>query len=197
MKIELNKEDLYIELSDGSKWYPGRDDNQVSIENLAHALSNLCRFTGHSKQFYSVAEHSVKVSYLVPTLTGLLHDAHEALTNDLSKPVKVYLEGSYAALEERAERQIAAQYGLQFPHGPEIKEADVLMCLIESFDLLPSRGKNWGYYEELRPRAMELYVERPELRPECWAPGEARKRFIDRFRILRAIRSTARIKIVP
>ena len=177
----FSREDLYIELSNGDKWYPGRDNNSVSIENLAHALSNLCRFTGHCRRFYSIAEHSVKVSYLVPTLTGLMHDAHEALTNDLSKPVKVYLAGSYAELERAAEQQIAKQYSLTIPHGPVIKEADIIMCLIEAFDLLPSKGKSWGYYGELRPRAMELYVERPELRAQCWDPDKACEEFMVRY----------------
>ena len=190
--VELNKNDLYIELSDGSKWYPGRPDNQVSISALAHALSNLCRFTGHGKRFYSVAEHSVKVSLLVPNVTALLHDAHEALVNDIAKPIKVFLAGSYEELEHEAERQIADQYGLSYPHGPEIKEADILMCLIESFDLLPSKGRDWGYYEELRPKAMELYVERPELRVEGWPPSVAKDRFLQRYNQLTADESDGR-----
>jgi len=184
----FGREDLFIELSDGSRWYPGRDNNTVSIENLAHSLSNLCRFTGHCGTFYSIAEHSVKVSYLVPTLTGLMHDAHEALTNDLSKPVKIFLAGSYAELESRAETQIARQYHLEFPHGPVVKEADIVMCLIEAFDLLPSKGKSWGYYEAMRPKAMNLYIERPELRAECWSPQKAYSRFMLRYHELAFLR---------
>lgn len=178
---QIAKDGLFIELSDGERWYPARDDNEITIEALAHGMSNLCRFTGHCAFFYSIAEHSVKVSYLVESLTGLLHDAHEVVTNDLSKPVKVYIGGSYGELEDKCERQVATLFGLDFPHGPVIKEADILMVLIESFDLLPSKGKEWGYYDEFRQKALELYVDRPELRPEGWSPEEAYERFMARY----------------
>jgi hypothetical protein len=58
------------------------------------------------------------------------------------------------------------------------------MVLIESFDLLPSKGKEWGYYEEFRQMALELYVDRPELRPEGWTPEDAYVRFMERYKEL-------------
>ena len=63
------------------------DPNSISVEDIAHALGNLCRFTGHSRRFYSVAEHSVFVSYLLDPpldLWGHTHDAAEIYVNDLS-----------------------------------------------------------------------------------------------------------------
>ena len=71
----------YIETVSGRKFYflnPNPED--IDIEDIAHALSMQCRFTGHTKWFYSVAEHAIWVSYLVPVhlaLEGLLHDASE------------------------------------------------------------------------------------------------------------------------
>ncbi len=181
----INKDDLFIELFGDSKWYPSRSDNEITIYQVAHSLSSLGRFTGHANRIngnvYTVAEHSVKVSYLVPTVTALMHDAHEAIVNDLSKPVKVFIGGSYNTLEDDTEAQFARIFGLDRPMSPEIKEADIHMVLIEAFDLLVSQGKDWGYYEKERDEAMKLYIEQPELRAECWSPEKAYEKFMVRY----------------
>src|SRR6266496_1501995 len=67
------------------------DPDDIQIEDIAHALSNQCRFSGHCKQFYSVAEHSCRVSDLCSyehQLGGLLHDGTEAYLSDIARPIK-------------------------------------------------------------------------------------------------------------
>ncbi len=76
----------------------GPDD--IDIRDIAHALSHLCRFTGHTNIFYSVAQHCLLVSEKIPggpevKLAALLHDAAEAYVNDLSSPLKKWLVLNY------------------------------------------------------------------------------------------------------
>lgn len=75
------------------------DENLICIEDIAHALSMQCRYNGHLKKFYSVAEHSIDVALVLKKLglpaktqlLGLLHDAVEAYLSDVPAPVKKYL----------------------------------------------------------------------------------------------------------
>lgn len=97
-----------------------------SIETIAHALSNICRYGGHSNRFYSVAEHSVLVSQVVPpelALCGLLHDASEAFVGDMPSPLKAMCQ-SYRTIEEKVHKAIASQYDLPYPFPHSIKYAD-------------------------------------------------------------------------
>ncbi len=77
------------------------DDTAWSIIDIAHGLSNLCRYAGHTTEFYSVAQHCVVMSRHVPqrlALTALFHDAAEALVGDMPTPLKALLEG-YRTIE--------------------------------------------------------------------------------------------------
>ena len=92
----------------GKEFYP-LDPNpaDIDIKDIAHALSNCCRFAGHIKSFYSVAQHSVIVSELCEpenALAGLLHDASEAYLSDIARPVKYteQMEGYRLRLHSRA-----------------------------------------------------------------------------------------------
>jgi len=118
----------------------------VQIEDIAHALSNLCRFTGHCDQFYSVAQHSLLVSAIVPAehaLAGLLHDAVEAYIGDISTPLKRTLDSSFVALEDLIQCTIAEKFGYVYPFSPEIKEADVVALSTEKRDLMGGWSFHW------------------------------------------------------
>ena len=75
----------------GKKFFPfDPRPEQICIEDIAHGLSMLCRFSGQCPYFYSVAEHSIYVVHCLPDnlqLEGLLHDASEAYLADLPRPV--------------------------------------------------------------------------------------------------------------
>ena len=87
----------WIQTYTGRKFHPlDPAMTDFDLRDIAHSLSLLCRFNGHCLRFYSVAEHSVRVSRILPDdlkLWGLLHDAGEAYLTDLPRPVKGQMPG--------------------------------------------------------------------------------------------------------
>lgn len=105
------------------------DPQTILIEDIARALSNLCRYNGHVNSFYSVGEHSLRVSLAVPqkdALWGLLHDASEAYLGDLMSPLKYHTElgAHYRATEERLMRVICQRFGLAPTMPASVARAD-------------------------------------------------------------------------
>jgi hypothetical protein len=129
----------YIRTYTGRQYWPmDPRAEDICIEDVAHALSNLCRFTGHTAKFYSVAEHSVYVSFLVHeslAFAGLLHDAHEAYINDIAKPLKLCLP-EYGAVEAKNWAVLAEAFGLPVDLDPRIKEADSAAFRAERIQLM-------------------------------------------------------------
>jgi hypothetical protein len=162
------------------------DPSTIDPGDIAHALAHLCRFTGHTRTHYSVAQHSAMVAMIVsvddcPTtaakrrrrLAALLHDAAEAYLQDLSSPLKLALQAlgmgnPYAELERRMVSAIAERFGL-FPsqlHHPSIKYADLVMLATERRDLLPAVGPSWGHLPEPLPET--LSPQDAETARECF-----------------------------
>lgn len=143
----MNKEP-WIQLADGRAFEPYKPKvEDISIEVIAHALSKICRFNGHTKRFYSVAEHSIHVANILPDnlkIWGLLHDAHEAYTGfgDVCNPVK---STQVKYLEELIDGVIAEYFGLfvgEF-YNPLIREADLRMLHTEKVFLLEPGERDW------------------------------------------------------
>lgn len=120
-------------------------NSEITITDIAHGLSNICRFNGHVKSFYSVAQHSVAVSLLVPAeyaLVGLLHDATEAYIGDVTRPLKRMIPG-YTRIERLVEKAIFDRFGLELPLPQCVKEADVIMLRTEQRDLMAPHDDEW------------------------------------------------------
>lgn len=144
----------------------------VCIEDIAHALALQCRFNGACLQFYSVAEHSVRVSRIVSpeyALDGLLHDAAEAYVGDIIAPLKRCLP-DFGGIERHIMRCVCERFGLLWPIMPQVKAADRVMLATEARDLMAPHPAEWVPLPE-------PLIER--IVP--WTHVEAERRFMDRF----------------
>lgn len=131
--------------------------------DFAHALGNLCRFTGHTSRFYSVLEHSLFVLRIgrdrypdAPPevrLALLLHDAPEAYINDLSTPVKALVGDGYRAVEDKYVAAITARMGLPADAFTTdvVKDCDHRALKAEAWDLLRDHGVTGGINHPSRP----------------------------------------------
>lgn len=148
------------------------------INDIAFALSHINRFTGHVGQ-YSVAQHSVMVSSILPkcfALEGLMHDAHEAYIGDVSAPLKQLLP-EYKVLEGWYMTEIRSAFGLPIcphdPYNPAVKAADLIMLVTEAksfgFDI---NNEHWPQVEPAR------------MKVKPWSPEHAEKAFLQQFKRL-------------
>jgi hypothetical protein len=146
---------------------------EVVIEDIANALAKLCRFGGHTRTHYSVAEHCVHVSHLVPhqyALQALLHDATEAYVVDVPTPVKMALGSVYSEIEHANWVAIAQALDVPVHMDPCVKEADRAMLAAERDQLLPAGGPDWG-----------ILVKAPDVAIYGWDWQRARDEFMRRY----------------
>lgn len=119
----------------------------IDVNDVAHALSNQCRFAGHCTSFYSVAQHCVLVSQMCPpddALWGLLHDATEAYLIDLPSPLKKSEEFAfYKTTEKNLMNVICDVFGLSHDEPPSVKEVDKRMLATEARDMTFTEGRGW------------------------------------------------------
>ena len=145
----------------------------IPMYDIAHALSQNCRFNGHLERFYSVAEHSVIVSALVPeeyALTALLHDVSEAFVPDMPRPFKRYITG-FEEYEERIQRSVAEHYGTIYPLPEEVKYIDKNIVRDEAEFFYPKPPSWITYYESVVHPGMF----------DGWEPDMARQKFMEHF----------------
>jgi hypothetical protein len=121
---------------------------EIDIEDIAHALSMQCRYGGHCKSFYSVAQHSIMVSQVCmeqDALWGLLHDAAEAYLVDLPRPIKHFSDMGelYRYLEKRLMWAVCDRFGLPREEPKSIKRADNILLVTEMRDLMTPPPEKW------------------------------------------------------
>ena len=175
-----NEPHLYIETFKGKKFF--MEDPQFDIEEIAHALSMQCRYTGHTDRFYSVAEHSVLVATIMNTLgkgspfEGLMHDASEAYLSDIASPWKALLP-DYKKIEAKIEVPMRKYYGLPLTITQECKYADWVALFAEAHVMIPSGGAEWIMPDpQMREDAKKFYNYQ-----FGWDHKRAEREFLDAY----------------
>jgi hypothetical protein len=165
----------YIKTYTGKIFYPLAPTlDQICIEDIAHALSNVCRYGGHCEKTLTVAQHSCMVSDWLPQykLEGLMHDGTEAYLGDMVRPLK---------------------------HSPKMRqyrlaENKLDIILHEKFDLDPAARKLVKEYDN-RALATEmklLFSDRtisfeplPITKYVVWSHQRSKKEFMKRWEKLK------------
>lgn len=147
----------------------------VNVVDIAHSLSLMCRFAGHVKKFYSIAEHAVRGSYLCTPgnrFWFLNHDDSEAYYVDVPRPLK-YLAGmdNYKALEKAGQRVVCRAFGLPPDEPEEVKYWDSVMLVTEQRDLLNNAIPDF----DIKPLPYKI---------KPWSSRKAEKLFLMRFKEL-------------
>lgn len=171
----------WMQTASGAAYWPlDPRAEEVNIIDIAHSLAMQCRYGGHCARFYSVAEHSVHVSRLVPSddaLTGLMHDATEAYCSDVIRPLKKYL-ANYAEIEQRNWLAIAQAYNLPKVLPQSVHDADIAMLFAEQKELMsPPPRLGWGM-----GLTTPIVAHTPIF---GWTPARAKNEFLQRFWELR------------
>lgn len=156
-------------------FYQRRNPENISIIDIAHGLSHICRYAGQCNYFYSVAQHSCIIYDAAPQhlkLIGLLHDGAEAYISDIPRPVKTIIP-EIKELEHSIQLQIAQKFKLSFPFSSQIEILDSQLMLTEA-KLLFDNGVSWTV-EGLDPLNVDI--------PKFWSPKRAKREFLLRYEL--------------
>jgi 5'-deoxynucleotidase YfbR-like HD superfamily hydrolase len=172
---KFNPDDAWIQTYSGRRFTPTNPNpNAIVIQDIAHSLSMQCRFSGHTKKFYSVAQHSVYVSYICnheDALWGLMHDATEAYLVDVPRPLKRSGKfDAYLEFEAVMQKAVCKRFGLSEQEPPSVKLADTILLATEARDLMYPLRTDW-----VQP------VEPLPFKIDPLGPREAKDLFMKRF----------------
>lgn len=176
----------YIQTLSGKKFdYVNATVDDIEIEDIATALSHICRFAGHLPEFYSVAQHSVLCSQLVEpefAFEALMHDAAEAYCQDIPAPLKALLP-DYRRIVAFVDELIRFKFNLPLTQSAVVKYADLTMLATERRDLDIDDGTPWPILEGIPTSDI---IQIAPLRP-----GQAYGKFMARFNELQELRQCA------
>jgi hypothetical protein len=166
--VKTERDDAWILTVTGRRVWPlDPRPEDICIEDIAHALALTCRFTGHCRDFYSVAQHSALCADYVRArggsaalqLAALLHDASEAYLPDVSRPIKgrlwvttdVHGPGfmTFRDAEGILMSVIAEALALDLDDTTPLsvsllKQADNALLMAEKRDLMPEGEHEWS-----------------------------------------------------
>lgn len=165
----------FMQTYTGRKFWPmDPRPQEVCIRDIAHSLSLQCRYAGHCRRFYSVAEHSVLIARWLrgqtnaqTALWGLLHDASEAYLIDVPRPVKPFLSG-YKSAEENVMAAICQRFGLPLEMPAAVHEADERIIADELVNLV-------------RMQWHARHTDCLGVTLQYWSPAEAEEEFLETF----------------
>lgn len=166
----------WIQTATGRQFWPmDPQPSDICIDDVAHALSMLCRFGGHCRRFYSVAEHCVLMTRAAPQefkRWALLHDASEAYLTDVPRPTKPFLVG-YDGIERRVMWAVAVRFNLHLGLPDQVKALDRAILTDEKQqNMAPA------------PAARSTDVEPLGVHLQFWTPRRARLEFMREYRSL-------------
>ena len=181
----------WMQTASGDRYWPlDPKDSEVNLFDVAIALSNICRFNGHVKKFYSVAQHSCLVHdvlHLFETrvqLLGLLHDVGEGYAGDVISPIKRTISNVFGPIEQRNRDSVFRRLGLQpCEDPPEVKDADLRLLMTEKRDVLNASPYDWG----INAKPYDIHID-------PWAPDKARDEFLYRLKRFKGLRLPALLR---
>jgi len=180
----MRKDKAWISTYTGKKFFLLHPSpKEIDIRDIAHALSLQCRWTGHCKFHYSVAQHSYYCSFIGPeeeAADRLMHDAPEAYMGDMNRPLKYFTDAgpAYRAQEAVVQNAIAIRFGLRMVQPASVHIADNAMLYAEKEQFMNSRHRwtvKWG---EAKPANIKI---------QRWSPEKAERMFLKRFKELKCV----------
>lgn len=171
----------WIETSKGRPYYYA--EPVFDAEEIAHAIGNQSRYTGHCRHFYSTAEHSLLVALIMEQkglgdpFEGLMHDSHEAYLGDVNSPLKSLLP-DYKRLEKFTEGRMRAQYKLAPKMSAGCKFADIVALAIEAKVMMVTKGRA---YSAISDEHRNMANGMPEVRINFWLGDVARDHWLAAF----------------
>lgn len=165
------------------------DAETIHLDDIAHHLAQLNRYTGACSRPYSVAEHSLLVAEILERerairspavlMAALLHDAHEAYCADISSPMKQVLGDGWRTTEHRIAHSVRARFGVLSASAAArelIEWADLTALATERAQLLPPCGPEWPASRSHPPIGWVRLADRDGMTWLDW-----KQAFLDRF----------------